>query len=165
MVSHDPANQLEMSEQTDLTEVSNCKLLQFRCSKKWEQLAPTEHNDIRFCGECKERVYFCQTQADIYSHFEQSHCIAFKNFDDDFLGMLPAQRGCVEIDPVRDGLAPNFLRSNVSDIELRALLREIELPRPSWSQIIFSLMSRLTFWLWFVAVGFVLFATWKIVFD
>ncbi len=48
----------------------------FQCPKRWETLAPTESDSVRFCQHCQERVYYCNTIADASSRAKAGECIA-----------------------------------------------------------------------------------------
>ena len=48
----------------------------FACSKRWETLAPTEDGAVRFCQQCKEHVYHCDTVAEAASRARAGQCIA-----------------------------------------------------------------------------------------
>lgn len=42
----------------------------------WESLGITSEENVRFCPECKEKVYFCVTDGDTLLHAKAGHCIA-----------------------------------------------------------------------------------------
>jgi uncharacterized protein (TIGR02996 family) len=48
----------------------------FRCTKRWSELAETGHRGIRHCDSCKQRVYYCVTveQARVYA--KRGECVA-----------------------------------------------------------------------------------------
>lgn len=48
----------------------------FACRKRWETLAPTEAESVRFCQLCRERVYYCDTVEDAASRARAGECIA-----------------------------------------------------------------------------------------
>jgi diguanylate cyclase (GGDEF)-like protein len=48
----------------------------FACSKRWETLAPTDAESVRFCQQCKEHVYHCDTIAEATSRARAGQCIA-----------------------------------------------------------------------------------------
>lgn len=48
----------------------------FACTKRWETLAPTDAEAVRFCQQCKESVYYCDTVADAESRARAGQCIA-----------------------------------------------------------------------------------------
>jgi hypothetical protein len=48
----------------------------FACSKRWETLAPTDAESVRFCQQCKEHVYHCNTVAEAASRARAGQCIA-----------------------------------------------------------------------------------------
>lgn len=46
------------------------------CPEIWDDLGPTEEPSVRFCGSCRERVYFCATDEETRAHARAGHCIA-----------------------------------------------------------------------------------------
>ncbi|MDI1478074.1 hypothetical protein [Polyangium sp. y55x31] len=48
----------------------------FVCSARWETLAPTEDPMVRLCGDCQERVYFCESGRVASAHARAGDCIA-----------------------------------------------------------------------------------------
>lgn len=64
----------------------------FACPKRWETLAPTEAASIRFCQDCKEQVYRCDTVEEATAQALAGHCIAIpKSLSDG--GVESAQLG------------------------------------------------------------------------
>lgn len=47
----------------------------YLCPKRWEQLQPTRENGVRFCENCQENVYYCDTIQVGRDHVEQGHCV------------------------------------------------------------------------------------------
>lgn len=71
----------------------------FTCSKRWETLAPTEAEAVRFCQHCEERVHYCDTVADAETRALAGQCIAIpKQLSDGGVESLVLGRP----DPVRD---------------------------------------------------------------
>jgi uncharacterized protein (TIGR02996 family) len=48
----------------------------FRCPKKWEQLQPTAEEDVRFCGQCRQQVFFCSSINVAQTHAALGECVA-----------------------------------------------------------------------------------------
>jgi len=48
----------------------------FACPKRWETLAPTEAESVRFCRLCKESVYYCDTVEQAAARAVAGQCIA-----------------------------------------------------------------------------------------
>ncbi|MCY1010144.1 hypothetical protein OV079_32180 [Nannocystis pusilla] len=48
----------------------------FACPKRWETLAPSESDSVRFCQQCKEQVYYCDTVKDAETRALAGQCIA-----------------------------------------------------------------------------------------
>ena len=57
------------------TDIHNCQF-DFLCAKQWDELALTEHADVRCCGECQSLVYFCETTEAFALAIEQDKCVA-----------------------------------------------------------------------------------------
>ena len=74
----DPAKDSEeiLSDDSD---IRNCRFA-FKCPKKWAELAPIvgSDRDIRFCGQCEQKVYRCETDRDIALAVKANRCIAIK---------------------------------------------------------------------------------------
>jgi uncharacterized protein (TIGR02996 family) len=50
---------------------------EYECPLKWENLQPVEgSNTRRFCGQCKQSVYFCETLSEARGHARRGHCVA-----------------------------------------------------------------------------------------
>jgi len=61
----------------DLKTIRNCNFsFEFECPNVWENLAPTDQERVRFCGQCNEKVYFCENDAETIEHAIQRNCIA-----------------------------------------------------------------------------------------
>jgi len=46
------------------------------CSKRWQDLAPTAVDTIRFCGSCSKEIFLCQGEAQGEYHARMGRCIA-----------------------------------------------------------------------------------------
>lgn len=60
------------------TPVENCGVVGFRfqCPKRWEQLESTANEGVRFCGQCRQRVFFCSSIEIAQAHAAVGECIA-----------------------------------------------------------------------------------------
>lgn len=47
----------------------------FACPNRWEGLDRTDEAQRRWCGECRESVYWCGTRAEAEAHARAGHCI------------------------------------------------------------------------------------------
>lgn len=57
--------------------IRNCsEIFRVGCPKQWEELAPTDNPGVRFCGQCEQHVYFCETDSETIAHARLDHCIA-----------------------------------------------------------------------------------------
>lgn len=48
----------------------------FACPNVWQALAPTDAADVRYCDDCRQRVYYCGNVADAERHARAGDCIA-----------------------------------------------------------------------------------------
>jgi uncharacterized protein (TIGR02996 family) len=49
---------------------------EYKCSRSWEDLTVTADRAVRFCGQCKHEVHYCDTIMQAREHAEAGHCIA-----------------------------------------------------------------------------------------
>lgn len=49
----------------------------FKCPKKWEELSSTDDAKVRYCGSCRERVYFCDDVEELSVKSREGVCVAF----------------------------------------------------------------------------------------
>jgi uncharacterized protein (TIGR02996 family) len=57
--------------------VENCGVkFRFRCPKRWEQLQPAAEEGVRFCGECRQQVFFCSSIDVAQTHAALGECVA-----------------------------------------------------------------------------------------
>lgn len=56
--------------------VENCLAVEFECPKDWGSLSTTEHSDIRYCGACAKRVYYCNTVDEARRQATRGNCVA-----------------------------------------------------------------------------------------
>jgi hypothetical protein len=45
------------------------------CSKKWEHLLTTEEEGIKFCGDCKQLVFYTRTPAELRLAAKRGFCV------------------------------------------------------------------------------------------
>ncbi len=50
--------------------------LEFQCPQKWEKLATTGDENVRFCGACQKTVHLCKTAEEFVAQGNQGHCVA-----------------------------------------------------------------------------------------
>jgi uncharacterized protein (TIGR02996 family) len=65
-------NQRAKAEQRD--EVR--EVFQFACDLRWDQLATTDEDTVRFCNRCQEHVHYCETIMKARDHAQRGHCVA-----------------------------------------------------------------------------------------
>ncbi len=67
----------------------NCKLKK-RCDKTWEELSESSPSGmlknlrmdtVRYCKECKEFVWRCDTKDELVDAILRNHCVAFPDWD------------------------------------------------------------------------------------
>ena len=57
--------------------IRNCsEVFRVVCPQRWEALAPTDELGVRFCGQCEQQVYFCESDEETIAHAHAGHCIA-----------------------------------------------------------------------------------------
>jgi hypothetical protein len=49
---------------------------EFECSKRWDQLTPTDAASVRFCASCERNVYYCATAGEAVGHAAVGDCVA-----------------------------------------------------------------------------------------
>ena len=54
--------------------LENCQF-RFRCPEKWSKLQLTQHEEIRFCDNCREFVFYCTSINEAKEHARQGHCV------------------------------------------------------------------------------------------
>ena len=67
---------------TKLTTVRNCdEIFKFKCPLDWSDLQETEEQKIKFCNQCENNVFLCETDEETIEHAKQGHCIARVTFN------------------------------------------------------------------------------------
>jgi hypothetical protein len=56
--------------------VAYCKYQQSKCTQDWESLDRTNNQDMKYCRECDERVYFCRTKDQFRRFTRAGNCVA-----------------------------------------------------------------------------------------
>lgn len=56
-------------------EVRDCAF-SFKCPKSWDSLQTTENENVRYCNECKEHVWFCKTTKALRYASSKGRCVA-----------------------------------------------------------------------------------------
>ena len=61
-------------------EIINCPIkFEFKCPKLWDSLESTEERDIKFCGECSQKVYYCTQLEELEYRSKLGDCVAFRH--------------------------------------------------------------------------------------
>ena len=47
-----------------------------RCTRRWEHLGPTAEPAVRYCEDCRQKVYHCATIVEVRNHAAFGDCIA-----------------------------------------------------------------------------------------
>ena len=55
--------------------IQNCKF-KYKCPKDWFELDETDGENIRFCQECSQKVYFCKNDKELKKAIKQGRCVA-----------------------------------------------------------------------------------------
>lgn len=62
--------------------VSKCGLLFKKdCPEKWQAMDLTDFENVRYCQQCRKKVYLCNTPELAIAHAKQGRCIAFEYED------------------------------------------------------------------------------------
>lgn len=71
--------------------IRNCQFA-FRCTKQWPELARTDNDKKRFCDDCQQNVFLCESDAELTQAVIQNRCIAIpaRSFGEDFEVGFPA---------------------------------------------------------------------------
>jgi uncharacterized protein (TIGR02996 family) len=51
-------------------------VFRFRCDRNWDDLQPTDDQNIRLCSACSLSVHYCDTIGEARRHAAEGHCIA-----------------------------------------------------------------------------------------
>jgi uncharacterized protein (TIGR02996 family) len=70
----------------------------YRCPKRWPDLNLTREVGVRYCGECEQSVYYCDTIAEAQDHASRGRCVAVA---------LTVTRTAGDLDSRPDDLLPN----------------------------------------------------------
>ena len=83
-----------IEKELKMTRIENC-MIKFKCSQRWEHLAPTEDSNKRYCSQCEQSVYACRNDAQIAKHVRAGECVAIMDELDDvlFVGEVSAPYG------------------------------------------------------------------------
>lgn len=50
---------------------------EFRCPQRWDSLALTGDKGVRFCWDCRQRVYLCNSVGQVNRRARLGQCIAW----------------------------------------------------------------------------------------
>ena len=56
-------------------DIRNCNI-KYRCPKSWHSLEKTSDDNIKFCHECEENVYYCSDKDSLLIAMQHNHCVA-----------------------------------------------------------------------------------------
>jgi len=56
--------------------IENCLAFEFECPKEWGSLATTEKSNVRYCGACAKRVFYCGTVDEARRQAQRGNCVA-----------------------------------------------------------------------------------------
>ncbi len=74
----------------------NCKLKK-RCNKTWGELSKSSPSGmlknlridtVRYCKDCKELVWRCDTKDELVEAILKNHCVAFRDWNETFSGQM-----------------------------------------------------------------------------
>lgn len=58
----------------ELLDAANCDM-KVVCGIQWSELEPTDEPGIRFCGECKQLIFYTTTVAELRIAAEKKFCV------------------------------------------------------------------------------------------
>jgi uncharacterized protein (TIGR02996 family) len=56
--------------------VENCRLFEYACPKRWENMAVTHEPGVRFCDACQKPVYYSETIEEARRNAWDDRCVA-----------------------------------------------------------------------------------------
>ncbi len=58
----------------------NCTFA-FKCSAQWNSMEDvTLDGTVRFCLDCQKEVYYCQSDAELFSNIKLNRCVAIHSY-------------------------------------------------------------------------------------
>lgn len=86
--------------------IRNCSW-KFRCSQSWDSLLEAQYyayDRVRFCPDCKEKVYIINDESELFLAIEHDRCVAIpfditntaKQLDKVMLGSIKLDKGSYE---------------------------------------------------------------------
>jgi uncharacterized protein (TIGR02996 family) len=51
----------------------------YRCQNRWVDLDPTQEEQVRYCGECKKTVHYCDNKEEVEKMAVEGNCIAINS--------------------------------------------------------------------------------------
>jgi len=71
-------------EENVKAKILNCEF-EFKCPKRWEKLAKTYLDNVRFCKSCAEKVYFAENQETLGKMRDEGKCVAFLTEEEEII--------------------------------------------------------------------------------
>lgn len=104
-----------------ISEIWNCpEAFEFLCSKKWNDLNPTDISNVRHCGVCSENVYWSANPEEFVANAKLGRCVAVPT-QGLFLGMDAGLAGRV---------SPEYYEERKKNVE------QYQFWRSSWNLIL-----------------------------
>lgn len=98
----------------------------FVCPKKWNEMEPTENRKVRFCGDCKKNVYFCDNIVEARELGNQGCCVGIdvgvKRKKDDHFGEF-----AIFGNPKPEHIEENKTRPMPDRISAKRIMKKAEL--------------------------------------
>lgn len=60
--------------------IRNCNFI-LECPARWEELGPTDQENVRYCDACQRKVFMCRTEEELRARIEQNDCVAVTLLD------------------------------------------------------------------------------------
>jgi hypothetical protein len=98
-------------ETQELLDAANCEM-KVVCGIKWSELEPTDEPGIRFCGKCKQLIFYTSTVAELRIAAEKKFCVY----------IAPGSHAD-STRPVEHINFPDLTRKRIRKIEAKALRR------------------------------------------
>lgn len=64
-------------------------VFKFECSRNWDDLATTDNEKIRYCGQCGNNVFSVQNNEELNSNAEKGNCIYFPPLQTAGIPLMP----------------------------------------------------------------------------
>lgn len=96
-----------------MLDIRNCAL-RFKCTKSWDELRQLSDPKVKYCTDCGDKVYFCESDEEIVSHIRANDCIAYTDL------LLPSTLGIpVFLPPVEFAISNPEVLKKLNDANIK----------------------------------------------